>query len=199
MNRLSSAMLFLLIIALASCSPKETKKVVIMASGQLTVNKNNIKLDPGTQHSEQTVSFSGDDRVVLNIQTPEGTDTIGIDENGLHVLNLKMQDTLVGGIVKYGEASSRTRVSDEELAHLIDSTRRLILGMGANDKDKTYFILPNTVKKISTDLSSIIVGPFQGIPYELDKKNDGKLPEVYKFYTNKQQRESLLSLFKRMK
>ncbi|HJU46416.1 MAG TPA: hypothetical protein VJ647_06505 [Chitinophagaceae bacterium] len=198
MNRLHSVLLFFAIALLTACSPKETKKVVIMASGKVTAKNNNIKVEPGTQHNEQTVSFSGDDRVVLSVETPEGTDTMALEDNGLYVLNLRMQDTLVGGIVKYGESSSRTRVSDEELNHLIDSTRRLILGMGANDEDKTYFILPNMVKKISTDLNAIVVGPFQGIPYELDRK-DGKVPEVYKLYTNKQQRESLLDLFKRMK
>jgi hypothetical protein len=109
-----------------------------------------------------------------------------------------MQDTLVGGLVNYGAASTRTRVNDEDLNHLIDSTRRLVLGMGASDETKTYFIIPRTIKKVSADFNAIIVGPFQGIPYELDKK-DGKIPEVYKLYTNKQQRESLLNLLKRMK
>jgi hypothetical protein len=197
MNRLQSAALLFLMVSLVACS-KETKKVVIMSSGQLTVDNKNIKVESGTQHNEQTVSFNGDGKVVLNIQTPDGTDTVEIADNGLYVLNLKLQDTLVGGLVSYGASSTRTRVSDDELSHLIDSTRRLILGMGASDENKTYFIVPNTAKKISADLSSIVVGPFEGIPYELDKKN-GKIPEVYKLYTNKQQRESLLDLFRRMK
>lgn len=197
MTRLKITSLFSLLVALTACS-KETKKVVIMSDGPITVKDNNIITESGSQHFEQTASFKGDGRVVLNIQTPEGTDTMGIEEGGVYVLNLKMQDTLVGGLVKYGAATSRSRVTDDELSRLIDSTRSLVLGMGANDKDKTYFILPKIVKKVSPDLNSIVIGPYNGIPYELDKK-DGKVPEVYKLYTNKQQRESLLALFKRMK
>ncbi len=197
MNRLRSAALFLLIASLAACS-RVTKKVVIMSSGQVTVDNKNIKLEPGMQHNEQTVDFNGNGRVVLNIQTTDGTDTIGIEDNGLYILNLKLQDTLVGEALNYGAASARTRVSDEELTHLIDSTRKLILGMGASDETKTYFILPHTIKKISTDLDAIVVGPFEGIPYQVDKKN-GKIPEVYKLFTNKQQRATLLELFRRMK
>lgn len=169
-----------------------------MADGQLTVTGKNIKLEPGSKKNQQAISFKGDDRVVLNVETPEGTDTVGIGEDGLYVLNLMLQDTLVGGLVNYGTSTKRARVSDEELSHIIDSTRRLVLGMGASDETKTYFIIPHTIKKVSSDLNSIVVGPSESIPYQLEKKDD-KIPEVYKLYTNKEQRETLLSLFRRMR
>lgn len=197
MNRLQSAALLISMASLIACSNKGSKKVVIMSTGPVTVDGATIKLGSGTGHAEQTVSFNGDGRVVLNIQTPDGTDSVGLDDNGLYVLNLKLQDTLVGGLVNYG-ASGTKRVSDEMLPHIIDSTRKLILGMGASDSTHTYFILPLTAKKITDDLDAVVIGPFSAIPYQLDKKN-GKVPEVYTLNTNKQERESLLNLFRRMR
>src|SRR5690606_241589 len=100
--------------------------------------------------------------------------------------------------VNYGANAARERISDTELTQIIDSTRRLILGYGASDENKTYYILPFTVKKISDNLKSTVVGPYNNLPYQVAGK-DGAPPEVYKLYTNKQQRESLLDLFRRMK
>lgn len=198
MNQLKFAGFAFLMVSLAACSGV-SKRVVIMSSGTVTIDQGNklIKLEPGTQHNEEVMNLSGGDSTTITVETVDGKNTFQVGK-GLSVLNLKSQDTLVGGLVNYGASAARERVSDQELSHLIDSTRKLILGMGASDETKTYYILPFTLKKITDDINSKVIGPFQGIPYKLDKVN-GKVPEVYKLYTNKQQRESLLDLFRRMK
>jgi hypothetical protein len=43
-----------------------------------------------------------------------------------------------------------------------------------------------------------VIGPYRGIPGSLEVDDNGKTPEVYKFFTNTQQRKSLDDLKKRM-
>lgn len=200
MKQLKFALFIFFLASLVACSGGESKKVVVMSSGKMTVDqaKKSITLEPGTQHNEEVISFNGDDKATVTVQGPDGEQAFELSDNGLYVLNLKQNDTLVGGLVNYSANTKRERITDKELTRIIDSTRRLILGQGASDETKTYYILPFTVKKISTNLDSRVVGPYESIPYKLEGK-DGKLPEVYKLYTNKQQRESLLDLFRRMK
>lgn len=198
MNQLKGILLLCCIVSLVACSG-DGKKVVIMSSGKMTLdhNSNTITLETGTQHNEEQMTVGG--KGVITVKGPNGDQTFELPENGFYVLNLKQNDTLVGGIVNYGSSTKRDRIDDRELTHIIDSTRRLILGMGASDSTKTYYILPFTIKKITDNLqSTTVVGPYQGIPYKVEGKGDQK-PEVYKLYTNKQQRESLLELFRRMK
>lgn len=199
MSQLKSVLFLSLMISLVACSG-ESKKVVIMSSGKMSLDRsdNIVTLDPGTQHNEEVLNLSGSGISKITVKTPDGDKIIELPEKGLYVLNLKQNDTLVGGLVNYGADAARERITDKELTQIIDSTRRLILGYGASDENKTYYILPFTVKKISENLQSTVVGPYNNLPYQVAGKN-GEAPEVYKLYTNKQQRESLLDLFRRMK
>ncbi len=199
MNHLKGVLFFCLAISLVACSGGG-RKVMVMSSGKIILDaaNNTVTLEPGTQHNEELMDVSGGEKATVTVKSSAGDKVMELPEEGLYILNLKGNDTLVGGMVNYGAASARERISDRELTHIIDSTRKLILGQGASDETKTYFILPFTVKKISDNRESTIVGPFKGLPYKVEGK-DGKGPEVYKLYTNKQQRESLLELFQRMK
>ena len=200
MNQLRNVLFLGLMVALAACSGN-SKKVVVMSSGKMQVDRrsNTITLDPGTQHNEEVLDLGGSGVSNITVKTSDDEKNIEVPGKGLYVLNLKQNDTLVGGLVNYGAGAARERISDRELTQIIDSTRKLILGYGASDETKTYFILPFTVKKISDNLKATVVGPYNSLPYQVTGGDDGQAPEVYKLYTNKQQRESLLDLFRRMK
>jgi hypothetical protein len=131
------------------------------------------------------------------VKTPDGTKTFDVPDDGSYVLSLKV-DTLTGGIVNYGTAGRPASMSTEQYDHMVDSTQQLVEGKNASDASKTFFILPSSIKKISSSTSVKVIGPYKGIPYSLEPDDNGKIPEVYKFFTNKQQRESLDDLRKRM-
>ncbi|MBC8035459.1 MAG: hypothetical protein H7Y03_15020 [Chitinophagaceae bacterium] len=199
MNLLKWTLIPVLMVLLVSCAG-DTTKVVIMSSGKIKVDPaaNTITLEAGTQHNEEIMEVAGGEKATVTVKTASGDKTVELPEKGLYLLNLKQNDTLVGGVVKYGASSGRERITDQELTHIIDSTRRLIMGQGASDQTKTYFVLPFLAKKISDNTDATVVGPFKGLPYKVEGK-EGNGPEVYKIYTNKQQRESLLDLVNRMK
>ena len=177
---------------LASCSGGQ-KKVTIVASGSLTVNDKSIKIDPGFTHNEKEVTISGD-KITLTVESTNGTSkTFDLTENGSYLLNLQT-DTLIGGIVNYGAAGMPGSITSELLDHIIDSTQQLMAGKNASDEKKSYFLPPFTIKKLSVQDNAKIVGSFKGIPYSNEPDGSGKVPEVYKFFTNKQKRETLTDL-----
>jgi hypothetical protein len=177
---------------LASCSGGQ-KKVKIVASGKVTVTDNTIRVDPGFTHNEQEATFNGD-KVTLTVTSTKGDNkTFDLTENGSYLLNLQT-DTLIGGVVNYGSSGMPGSITSDQLDHIIDSTQQLMEGKNASEANKTFFLTPFTIKKISAQDNARIIGSFNGIPYSNDPDASGKTPEVYKFFTNKQKRETLTDL-----
>jgi hypothetical protein len=169
------------------------KKIVIMASGKITVTDKTIKLDPSLTHNEQEVIFK-DDKLTLTIQSTSGTNkTFDLTDNGTYLLNLQT-DTLIGGIVNYGAIGMPGSISAEEMDHIIDSTQQLMQGLNTNDAKGPFYILPFNIKKISPKGNTKVVGSFKGIPYKNEADSDGNLPDVIKFFSVKQKRETLKDL-----
>lgn len=188
----------LAVICFAACSPGVVKKVKIMSSGKMQVDEatKTVTLTPGTQHNEAEFTLSDKDKGVT-VKSPEGSNTFEVPDAGLYLLNLKT-DTLIGNIVNFGEAGAPKSISSEQLEHIIDSTQQLINGQNASD-GKTYFIVPKTIKKISANSNAQLINPYNNIPYKVEVDKDGKAPEIYKFFTANQKRESLNELLERMK
>jgi hypothetical protein len=182
---------------LAACTNKLDKKIVVMSSGKIQVDQNakTITFEPGTQHNEGELSLGPDDKSVT-VKSTAGDKTFELPENGLYILNLK-SDTLIGNLVNFGSSGVPASISSEQLQHIVDSTQKLINGENTDDK-KTFFIVPNSVKKLSTNLNAQLVNPYKNIPYKVEADKEGKAPEIYKFSTNKQKRESLEELKQRM-
>jgi hypothetical protein len=188
-------------IFFVSCSSKGGKKLVVMSSGKINVDAQDnktIDFDPSNQHNELELTFPSADKLTITVKTTGGgTATYDLADNGTYILNLK-SDTIVGGLVNYGAAGRPASISSEQLQHMIDSTQDLLVGRNASDEKKTYWIVPNSVKKISSNQDAKILSPYKLIPYQVDLDKDGKAPETYKFFTNKQKREDLNDLLKRL-
>ncbi len=194
MKKTSIALLCLLALGFAACSGSGSKKrVVIMASGTLTVTGKTIKLDPSLRHNEQDVNFP-DDKVTLSVQVEGGNSkSFDLTDNGVYVLNLQ-NDTLIGGIVNYGEGGRPGRITGDQLSHIIDSTKQMMAGTNASDAKGTYFIPPQSIKRVSSKMNTKIIGTFKGIPYSNEADGNGQVPDLIKFFTNNQKRETLKDL-----
>ncbi len=172
---------------------KGEKRVVIMASGKITVTDKIVELAPSLTHNEQEVVFT-DDKLALTLKTTTGsTKTFDLSDNGVYLLNLQT-DTLIGGIVNYGSMGMPGSITAEEMDHIIDSTQQLMQGLNANDAKGTFYILPLNIKKISAKNNTKVVGSFKGIPYKNEADADGNMPDVIKFFSIKQKRETLKDL-----
>lgn len=194
----SLALCLAAICLLAACSGESHhKKVVIMSNGKLTMDetKTKIKQDPGNTHVEETLEFTTD-KVKLEVESAQGNKTFDLTDDGIYVLNIKV-DTLVGSVVNYSDAAKASSISGEQLERMIDSTRQMLEGKNASDEKKTYFIVPGNIKKLSSDANVQVIGPYKGIPYKVDVDESGKAIEIYKFFTNKQKRETLDDMLKR--
>ena len=179
-----------LILLLVSCGSNGSKKILIMPKGKATVNKEakTVTVASGTSHEEQTVDFPGGDALTLQVTTANNKFSADVPQTGYYVLNAKT-DTLIGSYQNYSAPASETKViSQDDLKHRIDSLQKLLSG-NVSDPKKTFYILPGKAVKITDNLDAIIVGPFNSLT-TLEQTGD-KAPEVYKFYTSKDVRETL--------
>ena len=184
------------IITLLACSSSPSKKVLIMGRGAITANGNEITMKEGSGYSEETVEVSGEKAVSWNVTTPAGKTTINIpEEKGFYVLNLKT-DTIVGSQQILGkDLSSGRTMTQEELKTKVDSLTKLTTGSNVSPGGHSYIILPNQLVKISSNTEAKVFGPFTKIPGTLEA-DDGKTPELYKFYTNSEMRQLIANLKK---
>lgn len=177
------------VILLVSCSSSGTKKILIMSKGKATVNKEakTINVESGTSHEEQTVEFPGGDPLTLQVTTSSNKFSADIPQTGYYLLNAKT-DTIIGSYQNYGAPASETKViSQDDLKHRLDSLQQLLAGHVSNPKT-TFYILPGQAVKITDNPNAILVGPFNSMT-TLEQTGD-KAPEVYKFYTSKDVRET---------
>jgi hypothetical protein len=175
------------------------KKLVVWSNGKIELdaaNKTTINFEPSNRHNELEVPLTADDKKIT-IKTAAGDKTYDLPEDGLYLLNLKV-DTVIGSIVNFTGSQQRTNIGTEELNFLIDSTKKLMSGEGASDAKKTYWVPPNSIKKITTNISGTLLSPYKNIPYEVTPDEKGNAPEFYKFFTNSQKRETLKELIDRL-
>lgn len=194
MKNTTTLILMLFVLAgLAGCGAKSMKKVIVMASGSITANGTSIELDPSLTHNEKELFFE-DAKLNLSVKSKGGeSKSFEITDNGIYVLNLQT-DTLIGGVVNYGATGVPGSISAEQLDHIIDSTQQLMTGAGASDAKNTFFIPPFNLKKVSSKDNARVIGSYKGIPYKVDTDESGKTPDIIKFFTNKQKRETLKDL-----
>ncbi|MDF2190831.1 hypothetical protein [Paraflavitalea sp. CAU 1676] len=197
---LSTACLSLSLLVACSGEPKQGKTLVVYSSGKMQIDKTKpetITLEPSNQHNEEILTYSGEGKVTVTVKSPAGDKTYELPDNGTYLLNLK-KDTLIGGAVNFGNTGMPKNISTVELEHIIDSTRQLIEGKNASDANKTYFLTPGSIKKITASETAKILGPYNAIPGTIEADKDGKAPEYYKFFTNPDKRKALDELILRL-
>jgi len=177
-------------ILLAGCGSKG-KKLVVMSSGTLQLSGNAITIVPGTTHNELTQDFPSGSTTISIAGFPAAS-SAEISESGLYLLNLK-SDTLVGSMQRFGESEGTTKISQDDLKKKVDSLQQLIVGQNISAANKNYYILPGKAALISANTSAKIYGPYVKTPSSVETG-----AEVYKFYTNKQMRETIDKLNKMM-
>src|ERR1700741_162714 len=105
MRKLASALP--LLILLSACSGGH-KKIIAYTKGDVDINKAakvvTVPPNGGTTHAEQTIDFSGSDKVTLTVKTPTSEMPVDFSGTGLFIFNVK-SDTLVGSYQKYSAPS----------------------------------------------------------------------------------------------
>ncbi|HRI22123.1 MAG TPA: hypothetical protein PLA68_14270, partial [Panacibacter sp.] len=144
-------------------------------------------------HVDKEILYSTGDKVELNIKSPGGETKIDIPDDGYYIVNLKAKDTIIGGYQKFSTPGEANRVmTQDELKHNIDSLQQMVENKNINAASRTFFILPNTSAKITSNTDAFIVGPYHRMT-SIAKEGD-KDPEVYRFYSIKEVRETIEKL-----
>jgi hypothetical protein len=186
MRKLQFIFSLIAIAVLTSCGHK---KILVYASSKIQVDESqkNITIAEGTTHNEQELNFSGGGPVTINVQSPSGKYTIEATGEGLFIANLQ-KDTVVGSYQHIGTDNGKVVYTPELLAKAVDSLQKLIAGLNVSAANKNYFIPPGKIGKVSDNVDAKIFGPYVTIPSGFDATN---VPEIYKFYTNNEVRETI--------
>ena len=181
------------LIVLAACS-SGNKKIIVYIKGNSTVNEDakTITVVDGSGSDEKTIAYKTGDKVQLQVKGLGDDATVPIDNNGLYILNAK-NDTIIGSYQNYSNPKSEAVVkTQEDLKHGIDSLVQLTEGKNISAAKRNFFILPKTAVKISDNVDAFVVGPFHKMT-SVEKEGD-KVPEVYRFYSIKEIRETIAKL-----
>jgi len=184
-------------ILFVACSG-HTKKVIVYANSDADINDNTktITQKDNEGHLDKEIEFNTGDKVSIKVIQKDGsTSNVEIPEGGYYILNAKAKDTIVGGYQKYSTPEEANRmISQDELRRNIDSLQQMINGQNTNAATRTYFIPPNTATKITANTDATIVGPYHRMTSI--EKNGDKAPEVYRFYSVSEVRETIGKLQK---
>lgn len=190
MKKINTLFSLIAIFFLASCSGGG-KKVLIMASGKVTLQGNTVTLAPGTSHTEVTYEPTGDN---ISIVSPSGNKEVAVKEPGLYILNLKA-DTIVGSYQETGTDNSQKVISEDDVWNRVDSLTKLMSGANVSAASRNYNIPPMEISRITANTDAEIIGPYRKIPGSFDPS---KKHEVYKFSTNKEIKEIIDNVKKKL-
>jgi hypothetical protein len=195
MQKHSGYLLVSVLLSLSACKGHE-KKILIYGSSDIKVDdaKQHVTVSEGTTHHEQELDFSSGSPVTLDVQSPQGKLSVSAVDDGLYILNLKM-DTVIGSYQHVG-ANAKNNVSQDEAKHDLDSLQKLVLGQNVSEANRNYFIAPGKIVKVTAETNAKVFGPFTSIPGSFDA---GSAPEIYKFYTLPEVREIIERLEKATK
>jgi len=191
MNKVQCILAIAVSLLIISCT-SHTKKILVYASNDIQVDESqkNINVAEGTTHHEKILEFKGGDPVIINIQTSSGKFSLQANEDGFYIANLK-PDTVVGSFQHIGTDTGTIKITAQSLLARIDSLKKLIADSNVNTANKNYFIKPNSIAKITNNTNAKIFGPFTTIPSGFDASS---VPEIYKFYAVKEEREIIEKL-----
>jgi len=170
---------------LASCS---NNKLVVMSKGEAKINAeiSTITSTDGAGHTEQSVATSNKH---WTIESPAGKGTFDLSEKGLYVVNAK-NDTIIGSYQNYVSAEKAGQVvSQEMVAQKLDSLKQLAEGKNVSVANRNFYILPNQAVWVTKNVDAEIVGPYHKMTSAASK--NGEAPEVYRFYSIKEIRETI--------
>jgi len=160
--------------------------------GTADADSKTIVLKDGGGTEEKTIQLNSADKITLTIQKEDGKSTVDISDDGYYLLNGK-NDTIIGSFQKYGvPTGSYTTVSQDALKRDIDSLQLLITNNNVSPANRNYFILPYQAAKITNNLEAFMVTPYHRMT-SIEKVGD-KDPEVYRFWSIKEVRETLEKL-----
>lgn len=186
------AIILFAFVLFTSCA-NHNKRIYVMSKGPALYDEasKTISAKDGRGHEEKIINIASAD-VALKLNGPTGEASVDFKENGLYIINIK-NDTIIGSKQNYVSPKlQKDMMTQDELKSKIDSLYQLTTAKNISAANHNFFILPNQAVKITDNLDAIIVGPFHQMTTA--ERVDGKEPEVYRFYSIHEIRETIMKL-----
>lgn len=190
-----TSVILCLIVAFTSCGEKVSKKIMLISNPGTVVDleAKTITLTQTTAYEFKEYTLKDDGPVSFSVKTPAGEYKLDLPQNGCYLINTKLNDTIVGSYQDYvAPKQDYTMLSQEVLKQKTDSLIDLMVGKNVSEDNGNYFIPSKTARLITENLDAIFVAPYHSMKTLEVKK--GTIPEVYRFYTNKDVREMIAKM-----
>lgn len=186
------AIILFALVLLTSCA-NHNKRIYVMSKGGANYDEasKTIAAKDGRGHEDMIITISSAE-VALKLNGPTGEGSVNFKENGLYIINIK-NDTIIGSKQNYVSPKlQKDMMTQDELKSKIDSLYQLTAGKNISAANHNFFIVPNQAVKITDNLDAIVVGPY----YQMTTaaRVDGVEPEVYRFYSIHEIRETIMKL-----
>ena len=132
----------IMVIFLMSCS-SGSQKLIVYTNNGATIDEASkvITIKDTFGHNDKEINFSGSDKKTLAVKLSSGDQNIDIEGAGYFIVNAKARDTIIGGYQKYSTVQEANRVmTQDELAHNIDSLKQMMAGANTNAANKTFYV-----------------------------------------------------------
>jgi hypothetical protein len=181
------------VVLLAACGAPNNKKALVLLQGKSTANEETktITLGEGTANSEKTLNYNSAEKVTLAIKGSHEA-SVDLAENGYYLVNATA-DTVVGSYQKYGAPkTSADVITQETLKRAIDSLQQLTQGKNVSAANRNFYLLPYSAIKITANTEAFFVAPYHQMTSIT--KEEGKDPEVYRFYSLAEIRQNIAKM-----
>ena len=194
MKQIIGCMIIATLLASCASNNNNIKRILVIAKGSADINTDakTITLTNGAGTEEKSADFNSAGKLSLQIKKETGDLTVDIPDNGYYMFNGK-NDTIVGSYQNYGvPKTSYDTVKQATILKGIDSLQMLIQGTNVSAANRNFYILPYQAVKITNNLDAFIVAPYHQMTSI--EKVDNKAPEVYRFYSVKEIKETIENL-----
>lgn len=165
--------------------------VLVNGGSTVDVATKTITANSGSGSETKEMIFTEGDKVTIQLKVSGKDSPIELPTNGYYFVNAT-NDTVVGSYVNYAAPKTTAdtgTIKLEMFKKSIDSLTELIAGKNISAANRNYFLPPHTAVKITDNSSATFVAPFHQMT--TIEKEEGKEPEVYRFYTADEIREKI--------
>ena len=192
MLRLFIACSLIAMIAACHSTNLQKRKLLVLGKGTVTINDKNINVSGGSNADQKEIEVPAEGKITYNITTPEGKSTVDISDSGYYVLNLR-PDTVIGSRrIEGRDFNNPNPITLEQTKRNIDSLQKLGQGLNVSEASQNYFITPGKLQRVTTHTDHVFVfGPYHPVFNQLEPG-----AEIYKFFSSKENRETIDHLIK---
>ncbi|ANI87962.1 hypothetical protein A9P82_00700 [Arachidicoccus ginsenosidimutans] len=170
---------------LASCGASKERKLLVVASGEITVSANTISIgDTSGGASNQEIDLKDASQGTFSVTNNGVKSSVTVPaEAGYYIYNAGTNAVYGSQLIEGKDYNVSHELDLDEQKAMIDSLTKVLAGTNISAANKNYLINPGQIVKLNDDVAHTqVFAPFQPLG-DIAEASDGKPTVLYKFYS----------------